>query len=82
VKCPLGPKKGGITRDACLSERRSLMRKPLSAITISPSSSKERIPDFLVIYFSDIEPVYKSLTKVTSPEGAMPIRPLNVVLDL
>ena len=83
LKCPLGPRKGGITRETCVSERRSLMRKPLSAMISSPSSSKDRIPHSL-ISLSGMEPVYRSLTNVTSPDGenVRPIRALKVVLPL
>ena len=51
--------------------RRSFITKPLSAITLSPLSSNERIPDCLVISLSDMPPVYNWDTKVTLPEGAI-----------
>lgn len=57
------------TSDSILS-----IRKPLSAITLSPGLSSCRSCDFFVISMSETEPVYSVETNVTTPRGATPIR--------
>ena len=71
VNWPWLLRKGGIFKVHPRGSRRSFITKPLSAITLSPLSSNERIPDCLVISLSDMPPVYNWDTKVTLPEGAI-----------
>ena len=78
----LGPVNVGVTRLTSMSARRSLIRKPLSAITSSYGSRSFRMPDSLVISLSEMEPVYRLLTKLTDPKGVMPIRDFKVVVPL
>lgn len=70
---------GGMMRRAPTSESIWSMTKPLSAMHTSPGSSNLRIPDCLVISWSDIDPVKSFEIKMTTPHGAIPIRALKVV---
>uniref|UniRef100_A0A0E9WGK0 Uncharacterized protein n=1 Tax=Anguilla anguilla TaxID=7936 RepID=A0A0E9WGK0_ANGAN len=82
LNCPLGPKNVGITSLTFMSVRRSLIRNPLSAMTSSPGCRRLRMPDSLVISLSEMEPVYRLLTRQIDPEGVMPISDFSVVVPL
>ena len=75
-------KNGGIVKLAFLASNKSCIKKPLSAITWSPSLTSDRNPLCLVISLSDILPWYKELINVTVPWGAIPTKNLNVVYHL
>jgi hypothetical protein len=63
--------KGGITRVALLVSNRSLIVKPLSAITSSPALIVSRNPHFLVMYLSDVLPPHRSEMKLNAPLGVI-----------
>ena len=56
-----------------------VMSKPLSAIRESPGWKRFKMPLRSVSCLSDIDPGYKSETKVTAPDGLMAINNLKVL---
>ena len=56
--------------------RSSRMSNPLSAMTESPLSSKLSSPLWRVSSLSEMLPGYNFDTKVTAPDGDMPMSPL------
>ena len=75
-------RKFGITSIHSFFSSRSWITNPLSAITWSPLSSRSKMPDTIVMCLSDMLPAYRLLTNVSSPEGAIPTKLLNVVVPL
>ena len=57
----------------------SLIVKPLSAITPSPSSNRFKIPHLFTISLSLIDHVYSLEMNDTAALGVIPTRPLKVV---
>ena len=58
----------------------SSMSKPRSAIMLSPTSNSLSRPLRLTISLSDMEPGKRSETKVTTPDGDIPTKPLYVLV--
>ena len=71
-----------VLRVSLLSVKRSLMVKPLSAITSSPACILSKKPEFSVINLSDVLPPYKSDIKEKAPEGVILTKTLKVLCDL
>ena len=57
---------------------KSLTKKPLSAMTASPSSSRLTKPEFLTISLSDTDPVHRRGINEITPVGVIPTRSLAV----
>lgn len=57
----------------------SSIKNPLSAMTPSPGRRYCVRLDLLVISLSEMDPVYSLDMNVITPQGAMPIKHLNVV---
>ena len=73
------PRNGGIFKDTPKGKM-SLIVKPLSAITESPSlNGRSSMPDLSTISLCDILPVYSWLINVIAPDGEIPTSPFNVV---
>ena len=79
VNCALAPLNGGIFNLHFFCSKTSRMVKPLSAITLSFSSSKSINPDSIVIWRSDVFPGQPSETNEITPDGVIPTRNLIVV---
>ena len=71
--------KGGMFKLTPLCERSSPIINPLSAMTLSPTSNKSNNPDLIVNSTSDMLPAQSSETKVTDPNGLIPIKPFRVL---
>ena len=76
--CSLPSKNAGILR-VTPSGRRSSMRNPQSAMTLSPASSNCTSPERLTISLSEIRPPYSSDTNDGVPLGVTPSKNLNVL---
>lgn len=70
---------GGMFKVMPLPSKRSIMLKPLFAITASPSSNKSSNPHWEVTALSEMLPPNNSETKHIAPEGVIPIKALNVL---
>ena len=73
------PRNGGMFKDTPKGKM-SLIVKPLSAITESPSlNGRSSMPDLYTISLSDILPVYSWLMNVMAPDREIPTSPFKVV---
>ena len=80
VNCGVAPRKGGMTSLHFSPKHLQLIKNPLSAITVSFSSSRSKSPEFMVMCESDALPPQTSETKEITPEGVMPTRNFSVVV--
>ena len=79
VHCLRLPRNGGMFRVTPYILNSSCISNPLSAITLSPLSSRSMMPHLLVIALSDTLPPHSSDTNETTPPGVMPTKTLKVL---
>ena len=77
--CLFTPRCGGTLTKIPLVATSSWISNPLSALIISPLSSRSMRPNCVVSFLPEILPLHASDTKDTKPEGVQPINTLNVL---
>ena len=75
-------RKGGNFKETCVLFKRSSISNPLSAIALSCTSRRSKMPEQWVISLSNIESVWRLETNGLAPRGVISIKPFKVVLDL